>query len=389
MNYLERTPNLIPAQTSESFVMTNPPARVGDSISEIDTPALIIDLEAYERNLDRMAARLQNSPIRLRAHAKTHKSPIIAQHQIQRGAVGVCCQKVSEAEALVNGGVRDVLVSNQIVGKTKLIRLAALAKWAKIAVCVDDAANVRDLNEAARAFNVRLPVLVEVDVGASRCGIPPGDPAVELAQLVERQENLHFAGVQAYHGAAQHIYDANKRRQAIETSTALTRQTIELIRKAGLKCDWITGAGTGTYEFEIASGIYTEIQAGSYIFMDVDYRRVKGACEQFEPALFVFTTIMSRPTSTRAVCDAGLKAHSVDSGLPQFHNRQDIEYVGASDEHGTLKLKDESKSPQLEDKLMLIPGHCDPTVNLYDWYVCIRNGVVESLWPIAARGAVT
>lgn len=368
---------------------TIPSARVGMSIDEIDTPALLIDLDAYERNLDRMAKRLAGQPIRLRAHAKTHKCPIIAQQQIQRGAIGVCCQKVGEAEAMVDGGVNDVLVSNEIVGASKLARLAALAKRATVAVCADDVQNVRDLASAAKSFDVRMSVLVEMDIGAARCGVLPGEAAVALAKEINSHPSLRFAGIQAYHGAAQHIYDGDKRRQAIERSSALTRLTVEQLRAAGFAVDWVTGAGTGTYEYEIASGIYTELQAGSYIFMDVDYRKVKGACEQFEPALFVLSTVMSRPIPERAVCDAGLKAHSVDSGLPQVFKRPDIEYVGASDEHGTLRLHEPTKGPTLGDKLWLIPGHCDPTVNLYDWYVCVRNGRVDALWPIAARGALT
>lgn len=366
-----------------------PPAQVGMVINEIDTPALFVELDAYERNLDRMAKRFEGTPARLRAHAKTHKCPIIALHQMARGAIGVCCQKVGEAEAMVNGGVTDVLVSNQVVGKSKLARLAALAKRAKVAVCADDVQNVQDLAEAAAAFGVRLPVLVEIDVGAARCGVPPGESAVQLAKQIASHASLVFAGLQAYHGAAQHIYEAVKRKHIIEQSSTLTRGTVEQLHAAGFKCNWVTGAGTGTYEFEISSGVYTEIQAGSYIFMDADYRRVKGPSEQFEHSLFVLSTIMSRPTQERAVCDAGLKAHSVDSGLPQVFQRPDIEFVGVADEHGTLRLHDLSKGPKLGDKLSLVPGHCDPTVNLYDWYVCVRNGKVEALWPITARGAIT
>src|SRR5262245_40190119 len=347
---------------------TKAAAAVGMSLDDIDTPALLIELNAYERNLDRMSNRFERSPARLRAHAKTHKCPIIAVQQIARGAVGICCQKVSEAEAMVDGGVHDVLVSNQVVGKSKLMRLAALAKRAKVAVCADDIQNVHELAEAAAAFGVSLPVLVEIDVGAARCGVPPGEPAVSLAKQISSHSSLHFAGLQAYHGAAQHIYDADKRRQTIERSSALTRQTVEGIRAAGFECNWVTGAGTGTFEFEISSGIYTEIQAGSYIFMDADYRRVKGTSEQFEHSLFVLSTIMSRPTPERAVCDAGLKSHSVDSGLPQVFQRADIEFVAASDEHGTLRLHNPAIAPKLGEKLWLIPGHCDPTVNLYEWF---------------------
>ncbi len=369
------------------IVTDTPPATIGCSLDAIDTPALIIDLNAYERNLDRMAAQLVGRPVRLRAHAKTHKCAVIAHHQVARGAVGVCCQKVSEAEALIDGGVRDILVSNQIVGANKLARLAALAKRANVAVCADDADNVRDIAVAAQHANVQLPVLVEIDVGAGRCGIAPGRPALELAQCIAAEPSLRFAGIQAYHGKAQHVYDEASRRNAIDASIQLTRDTVQLLNQNGLICDVVTGAGTGTFAFEAVSGVYTELQAGSYIFMDADYRRVAGCPQEFEHALFVLTTVMSRPTPNRAVCDAGLKAHSIDSGLSIVHGRQDVEYVNASDEHGTLRLADGGQL-RLGEKLLLIPGHCDPTVNLYDQYVCVRRNRVEAIWPIVARGAV-
>ncbi|MBX7103337.1 MAG: DSD1 family PLP-dependent enzyme [Gemmataceae bacterium] len=368
---------------------TIPPARVGMSIDQIDTPALVIDLEAYERNLDRMAGKLHGSPVRLRAHAKTHKCAIIARHQMARGAVGVCCQKVAEAEALIHAGVNNVLVSNQIVSPQKIARLVALAKQATVAVCVDHPANVRDLGRAAASADVRLPVLVEVDIGAGRCGTAPGQPTVDLARAIAAEPSLRFAGIQAYHGKAQHIYALADRRAAIEASVMLTRQTVGHLKAAGFNSPTVTGAGTGTYELELASGIYNELQAGSYVFMDVDYAKVEGSPHEFEHALFVLCQVMSRPTPDRAVVDAGLKAHSVDSGLPRVHGRPDIEFVGASDEHGTLKLRDPAAAPALGDLLRLIPGHCDPTVNLYDWYVCIRKNKVEALWPIIARGAIT
>jgi 3-hydroxy-D-aspartate aldolase len=365
----------------------HPPAHIGSSIDEIDTPALVIDLDAYERNLDRMASKLKVTSVRLRPHAKTHKCAVIAHHQIARGAVGVCCQKVSEAEALIEGGVRDVLVSNQVVGTHKLARLVALAKRATVAVCVDDAENVAALGTAAKNARVQLPVLVEIDVGAGRCGVAPGQPALALARQIAANPSLRFAGLQAYHGKAQHIYDLESRQAAIQASIDSTRATVELMRSEGLPCLIVTGAGTGTFAFETASGVYTELQAGSYIFMDADYRRVAGSPQEFEQALFVLTTIMSRPTPDRAVCDAGLKAHSVDTGLPVIHGRTYIEYVNASDEHGTLQVTG-TNGLNLGNKLWLIPGHCDPTVNLYNHFVGVRRGRVESIWPIVARGAV-
>lgn len=367
------------------------PAAVGMTIDEIQTPALIVDLDAFERNVERMQNYADTVGIGLRPHAKTHKSANIALHQIEKGAVGICCQKVSEAEALVRGGVPDVLVANEVADPKKIDRLARLAKSARICVCVDDPATVAALSEAAVRHDVAIDVLVEIDCGAHRCGVVPGAPAVELALKVAAAPNLAFAGLQAYHGSAQHIYDPTERRAAIDKATALARQTAGLLREAGLEPKTITGAGTGTHDLEGASGLYTELQAGSYIFMDADYARVRstegnGTVGGFEHALFLLTSVMSKPAPDRAVCDAGLKAHSIDSGLPVVFDRPDITYTGASDEHGNLA--DPQNALKLNDRLRLVPGHCDPTCNLHDWYVCVRNGRVEALWPITARGKV-
>jgi D-serine deaminase-like pyridoxal phosphate-dependent protein len=368
--------------------MTRPPADVGMAVADIDTPALVVDLDAYEENLNRMAAALAGTPVRLRGHAKTHKCAVVALHQIARGAVGACAQKVSEAEAMVYGGVRNVLVSNEIVGRAKIARLVGLARQAEVSVCVDDAGNAGDLDAAARAFGIRLPVLVEIDVGMGRCGVPPGAPAVELARRVAACPGLRFAGLQAYHGRAQHIVELAKRRETMDVAIGHVRETVEALRRAGLPCETVSGAGTGTYQFETASGVYTEVQAGSYVFMDADYKRVEGFPREFENALFVLATVMSRPAADRAIADAGLKALAVDSGMPLVQGRPDIEFHRASDEHGILRLTGAAPPPRLGERLWLIPGHCDPTINLYDWYVAVRGDRVEALWPITARGAV-
>lgn len=371
-----------------------PPATIGMSLAEVDTPALLIDLDALERNLRRMAgAAPGDGRVRLRAHAKTHKSPIIAHKQIALGAVGICCQKVSEAEIFVQNGVPDVLVSNEVAGRSKLQRLAALARHARIGVCVDDASNVADLEAVAAALDVRLRVLVEIDVGAGRCGVAPGVPAVRLAETVARAPHLDFDGLQAYHGAAQHIRDFNERRAAIERAAELADDTRELLRRNGLDCPVVTGAGTGSYRFEVDSGVYNELQCGSYVFMDADYARNRNAAgattPEFEHSLFIWTTVMSRPTDDRAVVDAGLKAYSVDSGMPVVCDAPDAVLDRASDEHGRIVLGRPSNAFRLGDKIRLIPGHCDPTVNLHDWYVGVRGDRVEAVWPIAARGALT
>lgn len=373
----------------------NPPAEVGELLSELDTPALVIDLDAFERNITKMADLATGFGVALRPHAKTHKSPIIARRQIDLGAVGVCCQKVSEAEIMVAGGVDNVLVSNQVVGDKKLARLAALARQAKISVCVDNAANVDDLDAAAARFGATIDLLVEIDVGSGRCGVPPGKDAVELATAVAAKQNLRFAGLQAYHGSAQHIRDPEARRAAVDGAIALTRQTVDLLHDAGLDCPVIGGAGTGTFPFEAGSALYTELQVGSYIFLDADYARNEGneGAAQFEHALFVYATVMSRPDAKRAIVDAGLKSFSFDSGPPRVYSMAGADYARASDEHGVLELSDASDGPGLGDKLLIVPGHCDPTVNLYDWYVCVRglasaDAYVEAFWPVAARGAV-
>ncbi|MBI3053235.1 MAG: DSD1 family PLP-dependent enzyme [Betaproteobacteria bacterium] len=367
-----------------------PAAATGMPLDEVDTPCLILDLDAFERNLTRLPESLRGKSIRLRPHAKSHKCPEIALRQIALGAVGVCCQKVSEAEALVAGGVGDVLVANEVVGAAKLKRLAELAKQAQVAVCVDDAANIHDLDAAMRAAGVTLGVLIEIDVGAHRCGVVPGAPAVALARQIAACRNLRFAGLQAYQGAAQHVRKVADRREAIARAVGQVQTTTRMLAASGIPCDTVTGAGTGSYMFEAASGVYHELQAGSYIFMDADYARnewTESGIPQFEHSLFVWTTVMSASAPDRAVVDAGLKASSVDSGMPRVADYSDVDYVKASDEHGVLQLKGATRF-KVGDKLKLIPGHCDPTVNLYDWYVCIRNGRVEALWPITARGAV-
>jgi 3-hydroxy-D-aspartate aldolase len=288
---------------------------------------------------------------------------------------------------MVAGGVGDVLVSNEVVGRGKLERLAALAREAKIAVCVDDAANAAALGDAAMARGITLDVLVEINVGGNRCGIDPGAPALALAERVAATPGLNLRGLQAYHGSAQHLRGYEERQAAIAAAIAKVVATADLLKGRGLACEVVAGAGTGSYAFEGASGVYTELQAGSYVFMDADYARNLGAdgspVHEFEHALFVYATVMSTPSRERAVLDAGLKAFSVDSGMPRLFERSDAEYVRASDEHGILRLAESNQPLAIGDKLRLVPGHCDPTVNLYDWYVGYRGERVDSIWPIA------
>jgi D-serine deaminase-like pyridoxal phosphate-dependent protein len=367
------------------------------ALDDVDTPALVIDLDAFERNLRRMADFVGEAGVRLRAHAKTHKSPIIAAKQIALGAVGVCCQKVSEAEVMVEGGIADVLVSNEVAGAAKLERLAALARRARIGVCVDDAANVAELEAAAAKAGAKLDVLVEIDVGAKRCGVAPGEPAAHLAVQVARSPHLRFAGLQAYHGSAQHAREADARRDQIAQAVAHVQATRRALGAVGLAAGIVAGGGTGTYENEAASRVYNELQCGSYVFMDADYARNKradgGFFDAYEHALFVLASVMSTAVPERAIVDAGLKAFAVDCGMPVPWRLPGAVYHRPSDEHGVLDLAQCPERPKRGAKLLLVPGHCDPTVNLHDWYVGVRGlgtgeARVEALWPVAARGAV-
>jgi 3-hydroxy-D-aspartate aldolase len=370
---------------------TRPPAEIGMSLDEVDTPALIIDLAAFERNLARLPQRIADHNLRLRPHAKTHKCPVIALQQVAQGAVGVCVQKVGEAEAMVYGGVHDVLVTNEVVGRQKLRRLMALARLAHVGVCADDGGQIDALDAAADEAGVAIPVYVEVNMGANRCGVEPGAPALALARQITDKPHLSFAGLQAYHGSAQHLRGWEERRDAIAAAAEKAGHTRDLIEGDGIRCPIVTGAGTGSFEFEAASGVYTELQCGSYIFMDADYGRnldPDGApTKAFEPSLFVWATVMSRPTQERAIVDAGLKALAFDSGPPLVWDEPAVTYERASDEHGRLAVTAATNRLHIGDKIRLVPGHCDPTVNLYDWYVGIRDNRVEALWPITARGA--
>jgi D-serine deaminase-like pyridoxal phosphate-dependent protein len=368
--------------------MLPPPATIGRPVDEVDTPALLLDLDAFEANVDVMAAFARTAGVKLRPHAKSHKCPEIARRQIAAGAVGVCCQKVSEAEAMVDGGVHDVMVSNEVVGAQKLARLAALAKRARVSVCVDDEGNVAALAAAARAAGTTLDVMVEIDVGARRCGVAPGEDAVRLARAIAASGPLRFAGLHAYHGAAQHFRALAERSAAIARAAAEAQRTRDLIERVGIACPLVTGAGTGSFAFEAASRVYGELQPGSYIFMDADYARNDWeGLPRFRQSLHILTTVMSAPVPERVVVDAGLKAHSIDSGMPLVHGAPGLEYAKASDEHGVVDVAPGAARPALGEKLRLVPGHCDPTVNLYDWIVGVRGGVVECLWPVAARGA--
>ncbi len=368
------------------------PALPGMNEADIQTPCLILDLDALERNIKKMGDYAKSHGMRHRAHGKMHKSvDVLELQQRLGGAAGVCCQKVSEAEVFVRAGIKDVLISNQVRDLKKIDRLARLPKLgSRIIVCVDDVANVADLSTAATRNGTTIECFVEIDCGAGRCGVKTTPEVLAIATAIAASPGLKFTGIQAYQGAMQHIDKYEDRKAKLDAAIAQVKDAVDALTVADLKPELVSGGGTGSYYFESNSGVYNELQCGSYAFMDADYGRIhdkdgkridKG---EWENALFILTSVMSHAKPHLAVVDAGLKAQSVDSGLPFIYGRDDVKYIKCSDEHGVVE--DTGGVLKVNDKLKLVPGHCDPTCNVHDWYVGVRKGKVESLWPVSARG---
>ena len=368
------------------------PAKPGMDEADIQTPSLVLDLDALERNIKKMGDYAKAHGMRHRTHGKMHKSVDVQRLQEKLGgACGVCCQKVSEAEVFARGGIKDILVSNQVRDPAKIDRLARLPKLgARTICCVDDLANVADLSSAAQKHGTEIECLVEIDCGAGRCGVTTTSDVVAIAKAIDGAEGLKFSGLQAYQGAMQHLDSYDERKEKIDIAVAMVKDAVDTLKAEGLDCDIVGGGGTGSYYFESNSGVYNELQCGSYAFMDADYGRILDKDGkridqgEWENAFFILTSAMSHAKADKAIVDAGLKAQSVDSGLPVIYGRDDVEYIKCSDEHGVVM--DPNGALKVNDKLKLVPGHCDPTANVHDWYVGVRNGKVECLWPVSARG---
>jgi len=387
-------------------------ALIGQPVQNIDTPALVVDLDAMNRNLGRMAEFAKKHGLRWRPHAKLHKSVQLAKLQIAAGAVGICVQKTAEAEIMVAGGINNIYISNQVIAPGKLARVAALTQavaplGGQIAIAVDSIEGVSRLAQAmteARTGGARsktatvIDVFVEIDVGQGRCGVAPGEEAVALALEIRKHPALRFAGLQAYHGKAQHLRGVQERDEAIAEAVDAVLLTRHLMEAQGIKVALVTGTGTGTLVLEAASGVYGELQAGSFMFMDADYAQNERhpAQPKFEHALFVKTQVISTHAD-HAVCDAGHKSHAIDSGLPlvyAFDNQSVLDYFNGGDEHGILRpAAGSTRLPKLGDLLWLIPGHCDPTVNLHNVMIGVtgglRHGTVQSIIRVDGRGAMT
>jgi D-serine deaminase-like pyridoxal phosphate-dependent protein len=359
---------------------------------ELDTPVLTIDADALDRNIACMKEMTEAAGVSYRPHAKTHKSAAIARMQIDAGAVGVCCAKLGEAEVLASEGIDNILITTPVVGESKIGRLLAARNMAQISVVADNEDNINMLGSMAQLGGVVLDVLIEVDIGQGRCGVPPGPEAARLARIVAGHQCLNFAGLQGYQGKIQMTVDPSERAAQTETGLDLLAATIAEVENAGLEVGIRTGGGTGTSPFDLDRGLLTEIQTGSYVFMDSRYGGIgwPGAnAPPFENALHILTAVVSKPAPDRVVIDAGLKAASNDHGVPAVVGIDGCVFEYGGDEHGILRMKDGGEVPlNVGDKLQLIPSHCDTTINLYDQYIVLKDDEVIDVWPVDTRGRV-
>ena len=358
------------------------------------TPALIIDVDTLQQNITGLAATFAAGGLSLRPHAKTHKSAIIAQRQIAAGALGVCCATLREAEAIADQGVRGVLITSPVVGAEKISRLVALNDRADglMAVC-DNQANAEDLAVEMTRTQKPLGLIVDIDVGMQRTGIADIDAAVALAQFIDAAPGLAFRGLQGYSGRVQHIEAYAERADAYETQMNFLASAVDRLHREGLAPEIVTGGGTGTHAIDAARGLLTEHQAGSYIFMDVEYNAVElvaGAAPPFETALFVQCSVVSNNHDGFVTIDGGFKCFATDGPKPEV---ADAALPGASyhrfgDEHGKINLGDGTPKPALGSPVTLVTPHCDPTVNLHGYFHCVRGDVLEGIWPIDGRGVL-
>jgi D-serine deaminase-like pyridoxal phosphate-dependent protein len=359
---------------------------------EIPTPALLLDLDRFERNVQRMAAHVKAAGKKLRPHSKTHKCPEIARRQIAAGAVGVCCAKVGEAEVMAAHGIRNLLITTEVVGPEKIGRLVGVLGLApETMVVVDHHDNVRELATAMGRAGLVLNVLVDVEVGGRRTGVEPGEAALDLGRRVMAERSLNLRGLQGYAGHCAHVEGWEARRRASHRWMARLMKTRALFERHGLPVDIVSGGSSGTFDIDVDLPGLTELQSGSYCVMDLDYRRIGGRSgpvyDAFEMALTVLTTVVSRPSAELAVIDGGLKAFSTDKPfVPEVVEWPGLEYSWAGDEHGRLTIGDPDRAPRLGDLIELYPPHCDPTFNLYDRVYALRGDRVEAVWEIAARG---
>jgi len=362
------------------------------SKADLPTPALVLDLDAFEYNVDKMIGHVKGKGRAIRPHGKTHKCPEIARRLVAAGAVGACAAKLSEAEVFAQAGIRGLLITTSVVGPYKIERAVRLAKLAPDTIfCVDNIKNATDLNDAAQAAKINLNIAVDLWV-SGRTGVVPGEPAVALVEAMQSLSHLKFTTIQAYAGGASHVTGFEARKKVSQDVMAKAVETRRMLEKKGIACSHLTGGSTGTYNIDSEIDGITELQPGSFMFMDVDYNRIGGAdgnafYGDFKNALTVFTTVVSKPNDDLAIVDGGLKAFSTDKPFPPKHKSSEtIAYAFGGDEHGKVTFARGANTLGVGDKAEFIIPHCDPSVNLYDKMFCVRGENVEAVWKVAARG---
>jgi D-serine deaminase-like pyridoxal phosphate-dependent protein len=373
------------------FATTSYGDLIGQPISELPTPALMIDLDLFEKNLATMAGALRGKKAQLRPHGKAHKSPEIGKLQLASGAIGLCAAKLGEAEVFVNGGITNLLVTAEVVGRRKIEKAMTLARRApELTLVVDDARNAADLSAAALAAGLRVKVAIDLNVGQNRAGLDTPEAAVALAQAIARAKGLEFVGLQAYAGMNMHVVGFENRRDASMLALDRAVAARRALEKAGFAVTLMSVGGTGTYNIDSDVPGVTEIQPGSYIFMDAHYSSIGGVdtdtFADFGNALTVLTTVISRPAKGRAITDGGNKALSTDESMPVPKGLTGVSYRPGGDEYGILTVKNPNRPLAVGDKVEFIVGHCDTTVNLHDTFYGVRKGILEKQWTIAARG---
>jgi len=368
---------------------------LGVSIWDLDTPALVVDLDVLEANIATMQRTVGRNGIASRPHAKTHKTPEIARMQLETGSVGICVAKISEAHALFKHGIEPLLMTTSNVTPIKINRAMHLRKWCdQFIQATDTPENARLLAEAADSLGLVADVVVDVDPGGHRTGITPGRPALELAQLVDRLPSLRLRGMLCYDGGSQHVTGFEKRKSQTLERLVPAAETFEQFQRAGLSTEIFSGGGTGTYNIDHQTPGLTDVQVGSYVFMDAQYMGIGGVNDadvysDFNPALTILTTVLNAQYEGRATTDAGAKACTINRPWAIVKGETGMSYTSGSDEFGSIRYEDSSRTYQVGDKLELIVSHCDPVVNLYDQMYAVRNGVVESVWEVSARGKST
>lgn len=361
---------------------------IGAKVEDIETPALLIDLDKMEYNLNKMANFVKEKKMSIRPHFKTHKSPFLAHKQIEAGAIGITCQKLSEAEVLAKSGIGDILITNEIVGKQKIKRLVNLAAYTDLIASIENYHNAEDISNSALEKGVVVNYLVELNIGMNRCGVAPGEPAVKLVQKINELKGLKFLGIMAYEGHTVFIESYEERKNEAIKALKKVSETKQMLKKKGINCKIVSCGSTGTY---MITGIYpdvTEIESGSYLTMDMKYNAIEGVGDTFKTALSLLTTVISKPSDNRIILDAGMKAISKEFGMPLLKDKiEGFELYKLAEEHGYAEVSKSVKNLfSIGEKIELLPSHGCTTINLHDVYYGIRSGIVECILPIEARG---